>query len=85
MVLDGDDPSIKLRELFREMGNEMPDIKPILELNGGHEMVKRLAEGDDKVAEYVAQVLFGQSLLVEGIPLKDPVEFAARMNRLIAG
>ena len=85
VVLDGDDPSIKLRELFREMGNEMPDIKPILELNGGHEMVKRLAEGDDKVAEDVAQVLFGQSLLVEGIPLKDPVEFAARMNRLIAG
>lgn len=85
VVLDGDDPSIKLRELFREMGNEMPDIKPILELNGGHEMVKRLAEGDDKVAEDVATVLLGQSLLVEGIPLKDPVDFAARINRLVTG
>ena len=85
VVLDGDDPSIKLRELFREMGNEMPEIKPILELNGGHELVKRLAEADDVVAEDVARVLLGQSLLVEGIPLHDPVEFASRMNRLIAG
>ena len=85
VVLDGDDPSVKLRELFREMGNEMPEIKPILELNGAHALVKRLAESEDAVADDVAKVLLDQSLLVEGIPLKDPVDFAARVNRLIAG
>ncbi|HUX38674.1 MAG TPA: molecular chaperone HtpG, partial [Rectinemataceae bacterium] len=84
VVLDGDDPSVKLRELFREMGNDMPEIKPILELNGAHELVRRLAEAEEGVAEDIATVLLGQSLLVEGIPLKDPVDFASHLNKLIS-
>ncbi|MEI6389202.1 MAG: molecular chaperone HtpG [Spirochaetota bacterium] len=85
VVLDGDDPSVKLREMFREMGNEMPEIKPILELNGSHALVKRLAEADDAAAEDIAQVLLAQSMLVEGITLKDPAAFATRLNRLLIG
>jgi len=86
VVLDGDDPSVQLREMLRGMGGQdLPDSKPILELNGAHALVKRLASADEAVAGDIAQVLLAQSLLVEGIPVKDPADFAARMNRLIAG
>jgi molecular chaperone HtpG len=86
VVLDGDDPSLQLREMLRGMGGQdLPDAKPILELNGAHALVKRLAGADDAAAADIARVLLDQSLLVEGIPVKDPVDFAARVNRLISG
>jgi len=84
VVLDGSDPSLKLRELLREMGgSDMPEIKPILELNGGHDLVKRLATASDEAAEDIARVLLAEALLVEGARLTDPADFAARLNRLL--
>jgi molecular chaperone HtpG len=84
VVVDSDDPSLQLRELMRQFGGgEMPEVKPILELNGGHALVKRLAAADDAEAEDLSKVLLGQALLVEGAALKDPADFAARLNRLL--
>jgi molecular chaperone HtpG len=84
VVVDSDDPSLQFRELLKQLGGgEFPDVKPILELNGSHALVKRLATTTDAEAEDLARVLLGQSLLVEGAPLKDPADFAARMNRLL--
>ena len=84
VVLDGDEPSIQLREMLKGMGGDkLPETKPILELNGAHALVKRLAEADDAQAEDLAKVLLDQALLVEGTPLEDPADFAARLNRLL--
>jgi molecular chaperone HtpG len=84
VVVDSDDPSLQLRELMRQFGgSEMPEVKPILELNGDHALVKRLAAADDAEAEDLAKVLLGQALLVEGAALKDPADFAARLNHLL--
>jgi len=65
-------------------GNEMPEVKPILELNGDHPLVKRLAAADEAQAEDLAKVLLGQALLVEGAKLADPTDFATRLTRLLA-
>jgi len=84
VVLDSDEPSIQLREILKGMGGDnLPETKPILELNGAHALVKRLAEAEDAQAEDLAKVLLGQALLVEGTPLQDPADFAARLNRLL--
>jgi molecular chaperone HtpG len=84
VVVDSDDPSLQLRELMKQLGgNEMPEVKPILELNGEHPLVKRLAAAGDGEAEDLAKVLFAQALLVEGAKLADPTDFAARLNRLL--
>jgi molecular chaperone HtpG len=84
VVVDSDDPSLQFRELMKQLGGgELPDVKPILELNAGHALVKRLAAAGEAEAEDLAKVLLGQSLLVEGAPLADPADFAARMNRLL--
>ena len=84
VVLDGDEPSLQLRQLLKEMGgSELPEMKPVLELNGSHALVKRLAAAEGPEAEDLARVLLGQALLVEGLPLEDPVDFAQRMNRLM--
>jgi molecular chaperone HtpG len=84
VVVDSDDPSLQLRELMKQLGgNEMPDVKPILELNAEHPLVKRLAAANEAESEDLAKVLFGQALLVEGARLADPTDFAARLNRLL--
>ena len=84
VVLDADDPSMRLRELLKGMGGaDLPDIKPILELNGNHALVRRLADATDAEAEDLARVLLGQALLVEGAALDDPVDFTMRLNRLL--
>jgi len=84
VVVDSDDPSLQFRELMKQLGGgDLPDVKPILELNPEHALVKRLAAADEAEAEDLAKVLLGQALLVEGAPLADPVDFASRLNRLI--
>ena len=84
VVVDSDDPSLQLRELMKQLGgNQMPDVKPILELNAEHPLVQRLAAAGEAEAEDLAKVLFAQALLVEGAKLADPTDFAARLNRLL--
>jgi len=87
IVVDADDPSLQLQQFMKSMGRAGDfDVKPILEVNGDHALVTRLAASDDEaLAADVARVLLDQALLVEGAPLKDPADFVTRMNRLIAG
>ncbi|MEI6873911.1 MAG: molecular chaperone HtpG [Spirochaetota bacterium] len=86
VVLDGEDPSMKLRELMRDIGGQdLPEVKPILELNGAHALVKRLVAADEVAAEDISRVLLAEALMLEGLPIADPADFATRMNRLIAG
>ena len=60
-------------------------VKPILEINGDHPLVKKL-EGevtDDYVAK-VSEVLLDQALLVDGAELTDPAAFVKALNALLA-
>ncbi len=85
IVVDADDPSLQLQQFMKSMGRAGDfDVKPILEVNGDHSLVTRLAASDDEaLAADVARVLLDQALLVEGAPLKDPADFVVRINRLI--
>jgi molecular chaperone HtpG len=87
IVADENDPSIQMAQMLKAMGQtDMPDIKPILEVNGEHPIVAALKDTEDenRIAD-VAGVLLDQALLVEGIKLKDPADFVQKLNRLLAG
>ena len=86
IVADENAPSIQMAQMLKAMGQtEMPDIKPILEVNGDHPIVTGLKgiEDEEHIAD-VAGVLLDQALLVEGAKLKDPADFVKRINRLLA-
>jgi len=75
-----------MAQMMKAMGQTtMPDIKPILEVNGDHPIIIGLKDIDDedRIAD-VAGVLLDQALLVEGIKLKDPSDFVKRLNRLLS-
>ena len=93
IVVDSDDPSLGLREMLKQMGGaDLPEVKPILEVNATHALVKRLAaladakDADPGVqeADDIAHLLLDQALLLEGAEIKDPAAFVARMNRRLA-
>ena len=86
VVIDENDPSIQMERMMRAMGQGNASlVKPILEINGDHPLVKKL-EGevtDDYVAK-VSEVLLDQALLVDGAELTDPVAFVKALNALLA-
>src|SRR5580700_849416 len=86
IVSDEDEPSMKMQQMLRAMGQkDMPALKPTLEINPGHEIVKKLlARSDDSVAEDAAWLLFDQAMLMEGVPLQDPAVFVQRLNRMLS-
>jgi len=86
IVLDEDEPSIKMQQILRAMGQkQIPDIKPVLEINPGHEIVKRLETAtDDAIIEDTSWLLLEQAMLIEGLTLDDPGRFVQRLNRVLS-
>ena len=85
IVVDENDPGIQMERMMRAMGQAGPGIKPILEINGDHAIVKTLeGSSDESYIADVSEVLFDQALLVSGAELKDPMEFVKAMNKLLS-
>ena len=85
IVVDENDPGIQMERMMRAMGQAGPGIKPILEINGEHKIVKTLEScSDESYIADVSEVLFDQALLVSGAELKDPMEFVKAVNKLLA-
>ena len=85
IVVDENDPGIQMERMMRAMGQAGPGVKPILEVNGDHKIVKALESASDEayIAD-VSEVLLDQALLVSGAELKDPVNFVKAMNSLLS-
>ncbi|ADW70254.1 molecular chaperone HtpG [Granulicella tundricola] len=85
IVSDEEEPSLKMQQMLRAMGQkDIPVMRPTLEINPDHEIVKKLlARPDDATAEDAAWLLFDQALLMEGVPLQDPANFVQRLNRIL--
>jgi molecular chaperone HtpG len=73
-----------LERLLKAAGQQVPNSKPILELNPHHPLVERLKnETDESRFGDWSQVLFDQALLAEGGQLEDPASFVKRLNQLV--
>jgi molecular chaperone HtpG len=84
LVTDEDEPTLRMQQMMRAMGQKLPDLKPTLEINPDHEIVKKLAgRTTDEIAEDAAWLLYDQALLMEGVPLTDPAAFVQRLNRVL--
>ncbi|WP_286235212.1 molecular chaperone HtpG [Thalassotalea sediminis] len=84
IVTAEDDMSIQMQKLMAQVGQEVPEVKPIFEINAEHDLVKHVADeaDDDKFNQWV-EVLFEQATLAERGNLKDPASFVAKLNKLM--
>ncbi|MBP1579649.1 MAG: molecular chaperone HtpG [Oscillospiraceae bacterium] len=83
--------SVEMEKVLSAMPDEQAHTAKaakILEINASHpifEKLKKLYAEDkkDTVAEY-ADILYSQALLIEGMPIEDPVEFTNKLCTIMA-
>jgi molecular chaperone HtpG len=77
---------MKMQQMMRAMGqNQLPAMKPILEINPDHEIVRKLLGSvNDALVDDAAWLLLEQALLLEGLPVENPGAFVQRLNRVLS-
>ncbi|MGN5763349.1 molecular chaperone HtpG [Acinetobacter calcoaceticus] len=73
--------SPQLIRMLKQAGQAVPEIKPTLEINPEHPLVKKLessAQFDD-----LANVIFDQAVIAEGGLPEDPAAYVKRINSLL--
>ncbi|MCP3898002.1 molecular chaperone HtpG [Moraxella sp.] len=71
----------QMAQMLKAMGQPVPDVKPILEINPTHPLIERLEASSD--FDDLAQVVFDQALLADGGQLDDPAGYLKRINKLL--
>ena len=81
--------SLEMEKILSQMPDGAPEAKSerVLEVNVKHPVFETLqaahkASDEDKVKRYT-DILYNQALLVEGMPIEDPVAFALAVSELM--
>ncbi len=83
LVTGEDEMSANLDRILKSVGQAGPGVKPILELNPEHPLVKKLDGEEGARFDDLSSVLFDQALLAEGGTLEDPASFVGKLNRML--
>ena len=76
----------QLRRMLEVTGQELPESKPILEINVNHPLLKRLsAETDGSKFDELSEIVLDHALLAEGAQLDNPADYVRRMNHFLLG
>ncbi|RYX96469.1 MAG: molecular chaperone HtpG [Comamonadaceae bacterium] len=74
--------SNQLARMLKQAGQKAPELKPVLEVNVEHPLVKKLEASVN--FNDLAHILFDQALLAEGGLPEDPAAYVKRVNALLA-
>lgn len=84
IVVGEHDMSANLARVLKAVGQEAPSMKPTLEVNLEHPLVRRLeAESDQGRFDDLGMIVLDQAILAEGGQLDDPSAFVGRLNKLM--
>ena len=81
LVVQDGGMSTQLARMLKQAGQPAPEVKPVLEVNAEHPLVRKL-EGSAHF-EDLANILFDQALLAEGGLPADPAAYVRRVNALL--
>ncbi len=80
--------SLEMEKVFNSMPNEEQKIRAerVLEINASHpifEKLKALFESDKDTVSKYAKILYDEALLIEGMPIENPLEFSKLVCELM--
>jgi len=81
LVVQDHGMSTQLARMLKQAGQTAPEVKPVLEVNAEHPLVKKL-DGSVHFND-LAHILFDQALLAEGGLPTDPAAYVKRVNALL--
>jgi molecular chaperone HtpG len=82
LVVQDHGMSTQLARMLKQAGQEAPDVKPILEINAEHALIKKL-DADAVHFHDLAHIVYDQALLAEGGLPDDPAAYVKRVNALL--
>lgn len=84
IVTSDQDLTPQLRRMLEASGQDLPESKPILEINVEHPLVNRLStETDEKRFAALSNIVLDHAMLAEGTQLDNPAEYVRRMNQYL--
>lgn len=84
LVVGDQDMGAQMRRIMEAAGQEVPESKPILEVNPRHPLLEKLdGEADEDRFSDLAAIIFDQAHLAEGGQLDDPAAYVSRLNKLL--
>lgn len=84
LVVEEHDMNLSMQKILKQAGHDVPTMKPILEINSEHPLVRQFEhEQDEERFSDWAHVLLDQAMLSEGGQLEDPASFVSRLNELM--
>ena len=84
LVVGDFDMGAQMRRIMEAAGQDVPDNKPILEVNPAHPLAQMLdQEPDEERFADLASIVFDQAHLAEGGQLDDPASYVSRLNKLL--
>lgn len=81
LVVGEGELSPQMIQMLKQMGQEVPESKPTLEVNPTHPLIQKLENSEQ--FDDLAQVIFDQALLADGGQLDDPAAYLKRVNELL--
>ncbi|OCL83663.1 molecular chaperone HtpG [Arcobacter porcinus] len=72
-----------MAHMFRQMGQDVPEVKPILEINPNHEIVQKLnLTKDEELIEDISWILLDLAKISDGDDVSDRVAFTQRLTKI---
>ena len=85
-VQKGEEISPQMRNLFRSMGQEVPEEKRVMEINPDNALIKKIADESEKEnfnAEDWSHLLMGLASIADGEPVPDGQQFTNLVSKLL--
>lgn len=79
--------SLEMEKVLKQMPNsEQIKAEKILELNMDHDVFKSLVnayENDEEKFKLYTNILYNQAMLIEGLPIEDPIQFSKDLSKVM--
>jgi len=88
LVAEEGDIDPQMEKILKSMGQDVPERKPVLEINPEHHLLTAINDlfekdkTDNTLQEYI-KLIYDQALLLEGSRPKDPTAFAHAISKLM--
>ncbi|AHH10743.1 molecular chaperone HtpG [Borrelia coriaceae] len=83
IIIDSADPTYQMQRIMISMGQEIKEIKPILELNPNNKIIQNLKNLDDVNLEKISIILLEEAMITSGLQSKNPSQFINIINEML--
>ncbi|MBE2984300.1 molecular chaperone HtpG [Campylobacter sp. RM9344] len=83
LIYDKNDPDFAMQMMLKQMGqNDLPKVKPILEINPNHEIFTKL-ETNELMINDISRLLLDMAKINEGMNIEDPAQFSKILTKIM--